>query len=105
MKLYLKSAIMTLVMTLCVGLQALGQNAYAVQSGNDAEQGGVNVTHHKEWYDQFEYNWPIGTNAHTSKITDKATDPDQIIALLRYITWSAGFRASTMPATAQIPTM
>lgn len=76
---------MTLVMTLCVGLQALGQNAYAVQSGNDAEQGGVNVTHHKDWYDQFTYNWPIGTTAHTSKITDKATDPDQIIALLRYI--------------------
>ena len=59
------------------------QDAYATQNIQDV--GGVNVTHSKEWYSQFEYNWPVGTTTHTNKITDKATDPDQIIALLRYI--------------------
>lgn len=69
-----------LVVALC-STSALAQDAFATQDLS----AGVNVTHDKEWYSQFEYNWPLNTTAHRSKITDKATDPDQIIALLRYI--------------------
>lgn len=72
-----------IVAVLLGSIDASAQDAYATQSNQDV--GGVNVTHSKEWYSQFEYNWPINTTANRSKITDKATDPDQIIALLRYI--------------------
>jgi len=80
-----KRALALATLVLLAWSTALAQNAYATQSNNDAESGGVNVTHSKEWYDQFKYNWPINTTTHESKITDKATDPDQIIALLRFI--------------------
>ena len=80
-----KRALALATLVLLAWSAALAQNAYATQSNNDAESGGVNVTHSKEWYDQFKYNWPINTTTHESKITDKATDPDQIIALLRFI--------------------
>ena len=74
--------LLTAAVIICA-INASAQDAYATQNNQDV--GGVNVTHSKEWYSQFEYYWPINTTTNHNKITDKATDPDQIIALLRYI--------------------
>ena len=77
-------SLLTLAVLLATSLSTSAQDAAATQ--NNADVGGVNVTHPKSWYDKFTYGWPYtATNQTTSKITDKADDPDQIIALLRYI--------------------
>lgn len=70
---------MLLALLLPASQTTLAQDATATHSDM------VNVVHSKEWYEQskFDYTWRNSQGATvTSKLTDKATDPDQIIALL-----------------------
>ena len=63
----------------------LGVNAQNATAQQDLLKG-INVTHDKAWYEQeqFDYKWVERSTGieKTSKLTDRATDPDQIIALL-----------------------
>ncbi len=78
-----KQVLITSILVAIAAISAWAQNGTATQNIG----AGINVTHEKSWYEQeqFDYYWPIGTTEHKSKLTDRATDPDQIIALLRKI--------------------
>ena len=64
--------------TLTVGSTTIPLTGAGVYSGAEA-------TRDKAFFDGIKYNWPIGTTDNESSLSDIATDPEQIIALLREV--------------------